>query len=83
MIRSGNSNVCGKTLPFSAVTRVPVRAAVAAPKAKAISFSQLTGMPISSAASESSRNDRHARPVRDSFTNRSAMNTTTKTASAT
>ena len=83
MISSGNSNVWGKTLPFNAVTSVPVRAATPAPKAKAVSFSQLTGMPISSAASESSRSDRHARPVRDAFTKRSATKTTTKKASAT
>ena len=58
-------------------------AATAAPKEKLISFSQLTGMPIASAASGSSRCERHARPVRELFTNRSATNTTAKNASAT
>ena len=68
----------GKTLAFNAATNVPVSAATAAPNAKLISFSQLTGMPITSAASESSRSDRHARPVREWLTKRSAMKTTTK-----
>ena len=36
-----------------------------APQANAMSFRRLTGMPISSAASGSSRSDFHARPVRD------------------
>ncbi len=43
-----------------------------APNANAISLSRLTGMPISSAASGSSRSDRHARPVRESLRRRSA-----------
>ena len=58
-------------------------AATAAPKAKLSSFSQFTGIPITSAASGSSRCDRHARPVRDWFTNRSATKTTAKKPSAT
>ena len=58
----------GKTLAESDANSVPVRAATAAPNAKLISFSQLTGIPIASAASGSSRNERQARPVRDSFT---------------
>ena len=58
-------------------------AATAAPKAKLISFSQLTGMPIASAASGSSRCERQARPVRERLTNRSATKTTAKHASAT
>ena len=53
------------------MTSVPVSAAIAAPKAKLISFSELTGMPITSAASGSSRSDRQARPVRERFTKRS------------
>ena len=51
MIRSGNENESGKTLALSAVTKVPLRAAIAAPKAKLMSFSELTGIPITSAAS--------------------------------
>ena len=62
---------------------MPVSAAIAAPNAKLISFSQLTGIPITSAASGSSRSERHARPVRERFTKRSATKTTTKNASAT
>ena len=73
----------GKTLAFSAANSVPVSAATAAPNAKLISFSQLTGMPIASAASGSSRCDRQARPVREWFTKRSATKTTAKNASAT
>ena len=71
-MRSGNEKVRGNTLALSAAKNVPVSAATAAPKEKLISFSQLTGMPITSAASGSSRSDRHARPVRDSLTSRSA-----------
>ena len=67
MISSGNSKFCGKTLPFSAVVNVPVSAATEAPNANAISFSRLTGIPITSAASGSSRSERHARPVRESL----------------
>ena len=67
VIRSGNSKFCGNTLPFSAVANVPVSAATAAPNANAISLSRATGMPITSAASGSSRSERHARPVRESF----------------
>ena len=54
-------------LPLSAVESVPVVAATEAPKANAISFSRLTGIPINSAASGSSRRERHARPVRESL----------------
>ena len=72
MIRSGNENESGKTLPLKAVTNVPLSAAIAAPKAKLISFSELTGMPITSAASESSRSERQARPVLERLTKRSA-----------
>ena len=50
MIRSGNENESGKTLALKAVTKVPLSAAIAAPKAKLISFSELMGMPITSAA---------------------------------
>ena len=64
-------------------TNVPVSAATAAPKAKLISFSQFTGMPITSAASGSSRSERHARPVREWLRKRSATNTTAKNPSAT
>ena len=62
---------------------MPVSAATAAPNEKLKSFSQLTGMPIASAASGSSRSERQARPVRELLTNRSATKTTTKNASAT
>ena len=51
MISSGNENDSGNTLALNAVTKVPVSAAIAAPKAKLISFSELTGIPITSAAS--------------------------------
>ena len=47
---------------MSAANSEPVSAATDAPNAKLISFSQLTGMPIASAASGSSRCDRQARP---------------------
>ena len=72
MISSGNANESGNALTFTAVTSVPVRAAIAAPKEKLISFSELTGMPITSAASGSSRSDRQARPVRERLTKRRA-----------
>ena len=62
---------------------MPVSAATAAPNEKAISFSQLTGIPIISAASGSSRSERQARPVRERFTNRSATKTTHEDARAT
>ena len=83
MIRSGNENDSGKTLAFNAPTNVPVSAAIEAPNAKLNSLSQLTGIPITSAASGSSRSERHARPVRERFTKRSRTKTTTKNASAT
>ena len=70
-------------MPNSAAYSDPVSAATAAPHENASSFSQLTGMPIASAASGSSRSERHARPVRELFSSRSATNTTTKIASAT
>ena len=60
---------------LSAANSVPASAATAAPKANASSFSQLTGMPITSAASGSSRCERQARPVARPFTKRSATNT--------
>ena len=72
MISSGNENVSGNTLALSDAKSVPVRAATAAPKLNAISLSMLTGMPIASAASESSRSERQARPVRESLTKCSA-----------
>ena len=53
------------TAAFADANNVPVSAAVAAPKAKLISFNQFTGMPITSAARASSRCERHARPVRE------------------
>ena len=53
-------------------------AATAAPNANAVSFSQLTGIPITSAASGSSRSERQARPVREWLTKRSATNTTSE-----
>ncbi len=60
------------------------RPPLAAPNEKAMSLSQLTGMPITSAASGSSRIDRQARPVRDVFERGAgATKTTTKMASAT
>ena len=46
----------------------PVSPATPAPNANATSFNRLTGIPISSAASESSRSERHARPVREMLT---------------
>ena len=72
MIRSGNENVSGKTLALSDAKSVPVSAATAAPKLNAISLSRLTGMPIASAASGSSRSERQARPVREWLTKCSA-----------
>ena len=65
MISVGTSKSAEKTAVLSAAKSVPVRPAIAAPNANAISFSRLTGIPISSAASGSSRSDFHARPVRD------------------
>ena len=59
------SKLPGKTPTCSAAKSVPVRPATAAPNMKANSFSRLTGIPISSAASGSSRSDRQARPVRE------------------
>ena len=73
MIRSGNENVSGKTLAFNEANSVPVSAATAAPKLNAISLSTFTGIPIASAASESSRSDRQARPVREWLMKWSAM----------
>jgi ribosomal protein L17 len=45
-----------------------VKPAIAAPKTKASSLRRFTGMLITSAASGSSRNARHARPVLESWT---------------
>ena len=52
-----------------------------APKLKAMIFSRLTGMPINSAASGSSREALHARPVRDSLRKWSTIRTSTTTPS--
>ena len=83
MISSGNENVSGNVLAFSEAKSVPVSAATPAPKLNAVSLSRLTGMPIASAASGSSRSDRHARPVRDWFTKCSAAYATANTMTAT
>ena len=80
VISTTGEKLSGNTLALSAVEIVPVSAATAAPVAKLISFSQFTGIPITSAASGSSRSDRQARPVRERFTKRSATKTTRKTA---
>ena len=81
MIRSGRSKFCGKTPSWTEAKIVPVRPAVAAPNMNASSFSRFTGMLIISAASESSRSARHARPVREWLMNCSATTTTAKTPS--
>ena len=65
MISVGTSKFAAKTFVLSAAKMVPASPAIAAPPANAISFNQLTGIPISSAASGSSRSDFQARPVRD------------------
>ena len=55
----------------------PVSPAIAAPSEKASSLSRLTGIPISSAASGSSRRARHDRPIRERESDQSAAATTT------
>ena len=61
---------------------VPVRPAMAAPNMNARIFIRLTGMVITSAASESSRSARQARPVRDSFSRWRPTKTSVNTTSA-
>ena len=58
---------CGKAPVCAAAKTLPARPAIAAPKLKAMIFSRLTGIPIISAASGSSREAFQARPVRDSL----------------
>ena len=65
---------------FRDANSVPVSAAMAAPKLNAMSLSRLTGMPIASAASGSSRSERQARPVREWLTKCSARRRRAKTA---
>ena len=68
---------CGKAPVCAAANTLPARPAIAAPKLKAMIFSRLTGIPIISAASGSSREAFHARPVRDSAMHQSTIRTTT------
>jgi hypothetical protein len=83
VISRGNEKVSGNVLAFNEAKTVPVSAATAAPKLNAISLRRLIGIPIASAARESSRRERQARPVRDWLTKCSATYTIAKKASAT
>jgi hypothetical protein len=58
---------CGKAPVWEAAKVVPASPAIIAPREKAMIFRRLTGVPIISAASGSSRDAFHARPVRDSL----------------
>ena len=71
------SEVCGKAPVCAAANTLPTSPAIAAPKPNAMIFSRLTGMPITSAASGSSREAFHARPVRDCAMHQSTIRTTT------
>ena len=67
-ISVGTSKSAANTAVFSPANSAPAMPAIAAPNENAISFNRFTGMPMSSAASESSRSDFQARPVRDAST---------------
>ena len=67
---------CGNAPVWVAAKTLPARPAMPAPKAKAMILSRLTGIPISSAASGSSREAFQARPVRDSLRKWSTTRTT-------
>ena len=67
VMRTATSKLPGDTAVSSAAKMQPTRPAMPAPMANATIFRRLTGMPIASAASGSSRNAFHARPTRDSL----------------
>ena len=72
---------CGNAPVWTAAKMLPARPAIPAPKLNAMIFSRLTGMPISSAASGSSREDFQARPVLDSLRKWSTIRSSTTTPS--
>ena len=67
MISTVVPKFCGNAPVCTAAKMLPARPAIPAPKLNAMIFSRLTGIPISSAESGSSRDAFHARPVRDSL----------------